>query len=292
MKKSIEIVASFTGKISTGPFENAAPFYSLKEILQLEDGDQITDEEITARQKQLHGYCYGQFQAQEQSARIERVQREYQNIRFYEVAEGKKYPSVTSILNWDADFTIPADQLAQYASRGSIIHKQVEIFLSTGEWKEPKNIPDIYPDLVIVKQGSLNLQVDDVDFRGFYKEYPFKVISLEQTVINHDHKYAGRQDIKCVIESANKGKWDKVEGVVFDVPTILDVKSGTVDKTKFLKQLTAYAKCDGEVKQIGVIPLNNGTQQGFSKPIIEADTNKYWALFLKDRENFQKRYAV
>jgi len=291
MKRTIEIAASFSGKISVGQYENENPFFSIKEIMELEQ-ESFDDEYIKNRQRQLHDICYKQFQQQAEIASVEKIAKQYQNIRFYDAGQDRKYPSVTSIIGWDADFHVTPDELAQYAARGTIIHKQVELFLKTGEWKQPKEIPEIYPELVILKQGNLALSYEDVDFQAFYKEYPFKVVELEKTVFNHDLRYAGRMDIKCVIESVNKGKWEKIDGVIFDVPTILDVKTGSVDKTQAMKQQTAYAKSEPDVQQIGVIPLSKENKCGYSKPVIETNLDKYWTLFVRDRENFKKRFGV
>lgn len=289
MKKTIEISASFTGKISTGPFENASPFYSIKEIV--EDGF-LTDEQIKGRQKELHQICYDQFKVQADAAYAEKIAKTYSNIRFYDGKDGKKYPSVTSVINMDSDFFISPEELAQYGARGTVIHKLIEIFLTTGEWKNPKQIPELSADLMTVLNGSLNLSVEDVDFRGFYKDYPFKVISLEKVVINDEYKYGGREDILCVIESTNKGKWEKIEGIKFDVPTILDVKTSTVlDKVKGLTQQAPYAKVEG-VEQIGLIHLNKDNQCGYSKPVITQNIEAYWSLFLKARNEFRKRYGI
>jgi hypothetical protein len=293
MKRIIEITADFSGVIPNGSFENIRPAYGLKEVITLEEGEIMNDAEVIARQKELQDFNHAQFKNLAEIVYSERIAKECQNVRFYDGKEGRKYPSVTSIINWDASFSIPADQLAQYASRGTVIHKQVEIFLSTGEWKEPKEIPEIYPDLVIVKQGSLGLLLDDVDFKGFYNDYPFKVLEQEKECLNHEWQYGGRLDIKCVIEKSNPGKWTKIDGVVYDVPTILDIKTGSVDKMKHLKQQTAYAHAEGneDVKQIGIIPLNNGNKCGFSAPIL-SDVDKYWTIFTRDRENFRKRYGL
>jgi len=292
MKIIREISASFTGKISTGSFENESPYFSIKEIIEDESALGLPDEAIAQRQKKLHEICYNQFKAQAERASIDKIAKQYQNIRFYDTSEGVRYPSVTSIIGWDADFYMAPDQLNQYGARGTIIHKQVEIFLKTGKWLEPKDIPEIYPELVILKQGDLGLTVDDVNFRDFYKDFPFKVISTEETLINHEHKYAGRRDIKGIIESSNKGKWEKVEGILFDVPTCFDVKSGSIDKTKCMKQQQAYAMCDPEIKQMILIPLTNDNKCGYAKPIIETNMEKYSSLFLRDRENFRKRFNV
>jgi hypothetical protein len=302
MKRTIEISASFTGTIPTGNYENEKPMFHAKETLDLDQdfmADQVenihtfVNDLIIERQKQLHEICYAQFKRHAEVSFQERLAKTYRNIRFYDGKDGVKYPSVTSIINWDKDFYLPPDELKQYASRGTIIHKQVEIFLQTGEWKEPKDIPEIYPDLVIVKRGNLGLAYDDVSFQGFYKDYPFKVIGLEDTLLNHDLKYGGRRDIKCVIESENKGKWEKVEGVLFDVPTILDVKTGTsLDKTSGFKQQTAYWNCDDEVQQVGLIHLTKDNKCGYAKPSLLQDKEKYWHLFLKDLENFNNRYGL
>jgi hypothetical protein len=298
MKRTIEITASFTGKIPTGSYENESPFYALKETIEFDDEGGYNDTAIKERQQQLHDLCYQQFKQHAEVAYSERIAKEYRNIRFYPGENGTKYPSVTSILSWDADFFMSPDELQQHASRGSIIDKQVELYLKDlmeGKepvWREPEAIPEIYPDLVIIKGGNLKLALDDSNFVDFFKKYPFKPLALQGVLINHEHRYGGRKDIKCVIESSNKGCWDKVEGVLFDVPSILDVKAGAMDKTKFLKQQTAYWHCDPEIMQVGIIHLNKETQQGFSKPTIETNREKYWSLFLRDRSNFKNRYGI
>jgi hypothetical protein len=291
MKRKIKIEASFTGVISTGAYENEKPFFAVSEEWDDEIGA-ITDEAIFSRQEILQRMCYQQFKRQEEIAITERIAKEYKNIRFYDCGNGVKIPSVTSIIGWDEDFFMPPEALAQYSARGEIIHKQVEVFLKTNKWENPDNLPEIYPALVTLKNGSLKLTVEDVNFPDFYEKYPFKVIDLEKTVINNEIRYAGRLDIKCIIESKNPGEWKKIADILFDVPTILDVKSGTIAKTKAFKQQTAYAKCEPDVKQLGLIHLNNETKQGYSKPIIENDLNKYWSLFLDDREKFKKRFGV
>lgn len=290
MKRTIEIVSSFTGKISVGQYENESPFFSLKETVEYENGE-FTDEMMQARQKQLQDYCYQQFQKQAERAKFDRIKKEYQNIRFYE-EDGKLYPSVTSITNWDADFRVPPDELQQYSARGTIIHKQVEIFLKTGEWKTPKQIPEIYPELVTLSQGSLSLSLDGYDFSQFYKDYPFKVLAQEERVINREEVYAGRLDIRGIIESSNRGKWDKVEGLLYDVETVFDIKTGTIDKTKHMMQQTAYAHCNDSIKQMVLIPLTSENKCGYAKPVVEIDKDKYWHLFKRERDNFKKRYGV
>ncbi len=296
MKRTVEITASFTGKIPTGSFENESPFFALKEIIEDEGSLGLNihfdDAWIRNRQQELQKICYDQFKRHAEVAYSERIAKEYTNIRFYTGANGQKYPSVTSILNMDADFHVPPDELAQYGARGTVYHKLIETFLMTGEWKDPRTIPEIAPDVMTVLNGSLRLSLEDVDFRGFFKDYPFQVFEMEKTVINEEFKYGGRLDIVCVIDSNKKGKWDKIEGIIFDVPTILDIKtSTTLDKIKGLTQQAAYAKVE-EVTQIGLIHLNKENVCGYSKPVITSNIESYWAMFLKQRNDFQKRYGV
>jgi len=281
------ISASFTGKISTAQWENSSPFFSFSEKYTIP----LSDEFKKNRQKELSEICTMQFNGVAERLYQEKIAKTYESIRFYDGANGLKYPSVTSIIGMDEDFAMSPDELAQYSARGTIIHKQVETFLKTGIWQEPKNLPEIYPDWLTLSQGNLGLTLEGYDFQQFFKDYPFKVIELEKTVVNHELRYGGRLDIKCLIESTNKGKWEK-EPILFDVPTILDIKTGTIDKTKNMKQQTAYARCENDVKQFGIIPLNSTTKQGYSKPIVENDMEKYWTLFKRDRENFKKRYGV
>lgn len=295
MRRTIEISASFTGKISTGQFENESPFFAVKEVIEEEPGvdTPITDAEVKERQQLLQELCYAQFKRHADQAYAERIAKKYTEIRFYDGKDGLKYPSVTSIINMDAQFFVSPDELAQCAARGTVIHKQVEIFLGTGEWKAPKDIAEVSPCYLTVIKGSLGLDMEDVDFRGFYADYPFKVLSLESVLLNHEYRYAGRRDIKCIIESANPGKWAKIEGIKFDVPTILDIKTGTsLDKTKGLTQQAAYAKCDEDVEQIGLIHLNKEVKQGFSAPVVTTNIDRYFALFMKTRNDFKTRYAI
>jgi len=217
---------------------------------------------------------------------------ERKDLRFYDI-EGSKYPSVTSIIGWDKDFYISPEALLQHAARGSVIDKQVETYLNTGAWKEPKDIPEIYPEMVVLKKGSLGLEIDNVNFIDFYKAFPFKVINQQEVCINKEHQYAGRREILCTIESENKGGWAKIEGCLFDVPTLLDLKATTgLDKNYVMKQNTAYAKCDESIKQIGVIHLKKDNKCGYAKPVIETTLDKYWSLFLNDRKNFRYRFGA
>lgn len=273
--KEVEIVASYSGTISSGRFENEKPFYSLKEVWTGEPDNDF----IVERQGVLQKMCYSRFAEVEKKSLVEKILKQRADLRFYQVGTNQ-YPSVTSVIGWDDDFFIDQMELTQYASRGTILHKQVELFLQSGKWVDPKDLPEVAADYVIVKKGSLGLALDDVDFQAYYKAHPFETILTEQKFINNTHRYAGRNDVKALYK-----------GVV----TLFDVKTGaTVNKAKAFKQLAAYANCEGneDVGQIGVIHLTNKNKCGFAKPIIDDNIERYFNLFLNDRKVFEQRFGL
>lgn len=273
--QNTEIIASFTGKISTGSYENEAPFFSLKETYS---GD-VDDEFINKRKQQLHNFCYNSFKEVEERSQVEKILKQRSDLRFYE-RNGKQYPSVTSIIGWDADWFISPMALSQYAARGTIVHKQVEIYLQSGKWPQPEDIPEVYPELVIVKKGDLGLKLDDIDFVEYYKKHPFDYIDLEEKVYNDEHRYAGRRDIRATFNNKL---------------AIMDVKtSSAVNREKAFKQMAAYAMATPGIQTdlMVVIPLTNKNKCGYGKPIIEDNIKKYWELFLVDRKNFKQRFGI
>lgn len=270
----IKVSAGFSGVIATGSFQNARPSYTAEIELEAKDGAM---ELIDKYQKALQIICYNNFKRDEQAQTVERVQRERTDFRMY-----GDYPSVTSILNWDADFWVSAVELQQYASQGSLIHAQVAEFIKTGEWKPVEKIDGTWSDLVIVKQGSLNLPIEGWSFPDFLKKYPVEKMVCGEPIISKEHKFGGTPDIrKCYYEKKK---------------TLADVKR-TPQKIKDFKQIAAYIIAEEEngespYEQMMVIPLNDKTQQGFSKPQISTEISQYKQMFLKDRENFKKRYGI
>lgn len=273
-ENQIKVIAHFTGVISTGEFENERPLFGLEQIIHYVD-----DDVTAARQKELYGMCRKVFKEAQRDSLIARIRKQREDIRFYE-KDGMQYPSVTSIIGWDDDYHISPEELAQHAARGTIIHKQIAHYIKEGQWIDPLDLSICYPEIVILKRGNLKLSYDDVNFLGFLEKHPIEFISSEVAVYNDDLKYAGTYDFK--------GRLDKKI-------TLFDVKCGaSLDRLKAFKQLTAYAHCpqNQDVEQLCIVHLNNKVQQGFSKPIICTDVNKYWELFKADRVNFKKRFLV
>jgi hypothetical protein len=282
----IKIKVGFTGTIVTGEYANEKPYFEVEEEISRE----LNDSEIELRQQQLSDICIRQFKNQEQKAIADRIKKEREDIRFY-TRNGKLYPSVTSILNWDSDFFMPPHELTQHASKGSIVHAQCEHYIKTGEWVDPLQLPECYPDLAIVKKGNLQLEIENYNFVGFLEKYPIGFTSTETQVFNDELQYAGTYDCKGTFVEKEKPLKDIVCGKV----TLFDIKTcSSIDKNKFFKQLTAYAKCEenSDIEQLCVIHLKADNDSGYAKPIIETDLEKYWSLFKKDRENFKKRFGV
>jgi len=268
----MKITAQFMGTISTGEFENEKPLFALEEEYS---GDDIG---IRERQEALYSICRQLFDKVQRESIVKKIQKMKEGLRFY---PPENYPSVTSIIGWDDDFHILPGQLSQYASRGNIIHKLAEIYARTNKWENPDDVLECYPDSVILKKGSLGLTLDGYNLPAFLEKYPMEFISTETVVKNDKWKYAGRQDGKVI--------YDKKK-------SLIDYKTGEIDKVRCFKQLTAYWQCpeNKDVEQVIIIPLRpeKKVQQGYSKPIICDDKEKYWSLFLRDRENFQKRFNI
>lgn len=279
----IKISSSFSGVISRGSYENSRPGFSAEVEYDIEEGASV-DVAVDSLQKRLQKICYDNFKACEEQAIIERINKERQDFRFYPDEYGKLIlPSVTSVIGFDADMFCTPEDLAQYAAQSNLCHAQVAHYIETGNWLEAKDVPGTWADLVIVTKGKLKLETNGWDFPAFLKKYPIKDAKNTRASINLEHRYGGTPDFEGIpdFEGAEK------------VPTLFDVKR-TPDKIKNNKQLAAYSKMKGyeHIKQICIVPLNNKTQQGFSKPMVETRIDQYFDMFLKDREAFKKRFGI
>jgi len=277
----IKISVGFSGVIATGSYQNARPSYGAEIEFEIPDNKNNEDKAksiITDAQRDLQRICYRNFKQDEEKQTIEKIQRERKDFRIYEGG----FPSVTSILNWDADFWVTAVELQQYASQGSLIHAQVAEYIETGEWKPVEKIDGTWSDLVIVKKGKLQLPISGWSFPDFLKKYPVEKMECGRPVISKEHKFGGTPDIRVCYYDGKK--------------TLADVKR-TAQKLKNFKQIAAYIIAEEEngeepYEQMMIIVLNDKTKQGFSKPLISTEISQYKRMFLVDRENFKKRYGI
>jgi len=293
--KETEIVVSLSAVLPTGEFENFKPLYSIKEVYEGE----IDKEEKSAK---LRKFIQKMLDADYQEVIRRRIEKMRADIKL-EIIEGILMPSVTSILNWQGIDYDPI-KLQQYASRGTIPHKVTAVFFETGinklkekgiikdsysieellkygEWKNPEDIPELATDVLIVKQGELGLDWNDCNPKGFLEKHGnrMKIIDFEKKIINMEYKYFGTMDIY--------GEWEGKKAVM-DWKT-----SSNIKETTAFKQMSAYAYgLEEKVERLVILPLNPSNKSGFGNPIITEDIDRYFNLFLQDRQNFKKVYGI
>ena len=264
-----EIKASISGAIPIASYENLKPYYEI--VAEVEEG-----EDVDAAMKKLRSIVRWHFEQEGNNAKADLIQKQYSGIRFYE-KDGKKYPSVTSVLGWNVDWKISEDELQQYGSRGTIVHKLIEGYLATGKWIDPTTAPELANEVATVTAGSLALSWVDCSYKAALEaiEGDLKVINQEQELFNDEHLYAGRSDLVCMY----KGK-----------KTIIDFKSGT---TTDMRQLAAYAACLDGIEQLVIVPVGpNENKSGIKKPIISTDVVGEFKKFLFARASFRERFGI
>ena len=246
----------------------------------------MTDEERIIRQKTLYAQCETLFTNIRESIKLEELQETYKNLRFTANPEnGRKYPHVTDILYWDAEFYISDTELSQYGARGSAIHAMIENWIVTKQWDE-KVINK--RDLILLKTGSLRLYdtLDHINFLGFMEKYG-KDITFgegEYLAFNHRHFYCGSPDR---------------EGTYQGRPALFDFKTREAKADDF-KQIAMYLNLDKpnlfNIKEskgiMVVIPLNPDNKSGFGKPVIEENIEKHFNLALRDRKDFKDKFGI
>ena len=284
----IKVSSSFGGVISSGSYENARPSFSAELEYDFPEQASVADmtNSVHENQTHLHAICYQQFKEVEQQMIVERINKERKDIRFRKAPNGKLYPSVTSVLNYDADFMIPDYQLQQYASVGNITHARVREYISTGKWVEPKDLKECWGDIVIITKGDLGLGISEGNFPAFLEDYPIEEMKNGEAIFNDEYEYCGEYDF---IGIPKGGKWAKLGAE--PVPTVFDCKR-TIDEEKNFCQESAYAKCLGDkYKQIITVPLNGKTKQGFSTPVVSQKLEYYFTIFTNKRKSFRQRFG-
>lgn len=283
---TIDITVSVTGKIPRRNFENFSPYFSIKEIYK----DYITDEHRAKRQQELYKGLQTFFTDIREAVRIEELQEQFKNLRFtLNPATGRRYPHVTDILYWDAEFYINPDELTQYGARGSAIHSMIEQWISTGSpgglnsnlWD--KSVVN-KRDVIILKSGSLNLwdTLESINFLGFMEKHGKDIVfgDGEFRGFNEEHFYCGQPD-----------RIGTYEGI----PAIFDFKCRAAKDDDF-KQMAMYLKLDdARLKGIGrmvIIPLNSDNKAGFGKPVVSDEPEKYFNLALRDRADYRDKFGI
>lgn len=274
----IKVSAGFSGKIPTGSFQNMSPSFSAEVEYEIpSDGATLPLEIINADQKLLHRIAYENFKIVAEVAKVEKIKNDLKGFRFYKTERGE-YPSVTTIIDPEYRPFVGEDELAVAIAEGNICHARAAHFIKTGQWVDPKTLEGVTPDRMLLK-GKF---IDNWDFPAFLKKYPLENMQNGRTLVNHEHRYAGTHDMDCLITDKNGTH-----------VVIADFKR-TPDKHKNFTQMAAYAKCEG-MEKIGmmmIIPTNPDNTQGFSKPIVSTDIDKYFELFLDKRAIFKEMYGI
>ena len=277
--KTLSISSKMGGVISDAPFENAR--VEFLETIGIELGPDDDERSVREQYREvLHDDLVRKFDLVKNKFKAEAVEREFRKIRFYE-RDGKKWPSVTSITGWSKDFHMSDSELAQYAARGTLIHKLIELYIESGSWLDIEALvalePKLRDDAATLFRGSKGLKIEDCSHEKFFEKYgkDFTFADTEKVVWNEDDFYMGRLDYL---------------GTYKGVDSLIDVKTGQGE----FKQLAAYAKCDGiKVDQLVIIPAGpTDNKSGVMAPRVEKDINKHYAEFLRDRDSFRERFGI
>lgn len=267
--KTKEITVSLSGVIPVASFENLRPGYTI--TVEPENGES-TDDIIV----KLQGYLHQVFEHESNRGKADLLDKQYSQLRFYE-RDGKKYPSVTSILGWDKDWRITQDELRQYASRGTIVGEMVEQYLSTGKWIVPEETPSLAEDVAVLLGGSLGLHWEQCSHKEFCDKFAKEIVAetTQKQIFNDQALYAGTLDI-C--------------GTYAGKVSVMDVKCGGWD----MRQLAAYAMAlDADIKQLVILPTGpTDNKCGYKKPVICTTLQKEYEEFLKARAKFKRRFGV
>jgi len=275
----IKVSASYSGKLPVAAYSNVNPGF-FAEVEMETDGNEATVE-IDKIQKGLHAICLKNFQIVAEAAKIEKIKTDMKGFRFYPVENGS-YPSVTTVNDPDFKSWVGDEELRVAIAEGNILHARAAQFIATGQWVEPKSLEGVGADLLICKGRIL----DYWDFPEMLKKHPIKEMKNGRTVYNHIDKYAGTFDMEGIYPAGGE------KGAEL-VPTLFDFKR-TADRDKNFTQISAYSKCEGmeHIKQMGIIPMNTDTAQGFSKPIISPSIDKYFEVFQAKRKVFFETYGI
>jgi hypothetical protein len=268
MAKIKEITVSRSGVIPIASYENLRPSYSITVELDETDSKEQVIEEMQAFLRSI-------FEHESNRGKADLIDKQYSNIRFYDYND-KKYPSVTSILNWGKQWKVTEDELRQYASRGTIVGDMVEHFLSIGKWLEPEKTKSLQEDVSILLGGSLGMHWHQCSHIAFCKKFKDNIVvkAIQGTVCNEEAEYAGTYDIVGQYENKR---------------TLFDVKCGGFD----MRQLAAYAMCLEGIEQLVVLPVGpTDNKCGYKKPIICTTIQKEYEEFLKARAKFRHRFGI
>lgn len=247
----IEVVYSNSMKINRGNYEQEAPFYSVKSILEV--SDPLNAENVcNSEYERLKGIVEPLLQADYNKKRTDLA-----NVRIRE-KDGKKYPSVTSILKPDGIYKVK--NIEQYIARGNEADRVFKC-LMTG--KDPGVI-------------------DQSKFPDLKWEYDIKQFILDHKLLKKSEIPIWKSDIEIFNDKwIYSGEIDLIRGDL-----LLDVKTGQWD----WQQVVAYAEAVEGVTEIMIADLKENKCHRIDKK--DPKWNEAWLKFIFKRGEFQARFGI
>ena len=246
---------------------------------------------VETAQQELQGVCYRNFEAEATKALVIKVQQDLKGFRFYTADSGEKYPSVTSITGYDKEFWVKEADLPIYCAQGNIYDAEIRNFVKTGVFKPSSELLECTADRYILKnritEAGKHLSMEPCAFVAFLEKYPIQdLVSIEEPVFNDDKRFAGTPDLL---------------GTYNGLKTLVSIKRTKSPTDNFIQE-AGYSLCKNkkvdltDVKQFMVVEMKHeedgGNKQGFSKPSVTTEVERYRELFLRKRSDFFKIYGV
>lgn len=252
----LEIVYSNSMKINKGNYEQEAPFYSLKSIIEVRDP------------KEVESVCnseYARLQAIVEpllEADYNKNRTDLANIRIRE-KNGKKYPSVTSILNPDG-MSNKIKNLEQYTQRGNEVDRVFKALMLGTKYKAIDY--SLFADLPEEKW-----------------EEKIKAFIIENKILKKLERPLWKKDVEVFNDEwMYSGEIDLLK----ENYLILDVKSGA---WKWEQQI-AYAKCIPSITHVAIADLKNNKYLELS--INDPCIIRAWENFIYKRGQFFSRFNL
>jgi hypothetical protein len=238
-------------------YENRSPMVNIKEIITSEV--ELTDKELKDRLFVMSANVnevLRKIRADINSGYISEVLKDF---RFYD-SKGRKYPSVSAILNPDPKTAEQKAFLEPYGLKGEHYHSCFGELINTG----------ICSDKSVEKELEWIFNLKRFDFRR-----------SEFVVLDDTNEYGGRCD---------------ADGFDGELPAGFDLKSGNLTNKgeieKTFEQLSAYWNADGKRWESAIIlPLHEKMKK---EPIVRTrpQLEEYLKSFLSKRDKFRERYGI
>ena len=246
--RTYEICYSNSITINRGNYENEKPFYSQKVVIESE-----TEIDTVAEYEKLRAVIDPMA-----LARFKEVKVSEAGLRVRE-KDGKKYPSVTSILS-----PAPYTGNQEYGTRGTEIHRLINHYSVNCEWLVPS-------------APLKTLKYEDVKYQDFFQTHieriDFSDLKKEIVIFNEEHMYSGEIDVVCNVDG---------------IKTLGDYKTGSWK----WDQLVAYWKALGDksIKQLAVFDLKK--QKLETMRVASEECRTCWERFLRLRGKFEGIYGI